>query len=81
MRRYLEIICGCLLAGIGALIAAVTEWTVNALFGSTMVAVRFSRFEVSVNNVWIVAVPVLVFAVALMLVGGSMALESHERDG
>ena len=80
MKRYFEIIIGFLVASFGLVIAAAAVWTVNALFGGTMSAVCLARFELTVNNAWFVVSPILVFAVALMLVGGSMALESNEED-
>ncbi len=81
MRRYLEILLGCSIAGLGVLISAACVTTINALFDGTMSAGRIGRFEITVNNALPVAVFTLGFGLALIYVGAAMALENQKDDG
>jgi hypothetical protein len=81
MRRYFEIVAGCFIAGIGVTITVVCVDMINALFGGTMLAARMGAFEITVNNALIPAVFVLGFGLALIFVGGGMALEADKPEG
>jgi hypothetical protein len=81
MKRYFKIVSGCAIACVGGIIAAMCVSTLNALFGGSMSAARFLRFEVTVNNAWLFALPIIGFALALIYVGASMALDWDGKDG
>ena len=70
-----------MIGGAGFAVVGACVSMINDLFGGTIWAYRLGIFELNVNNAHTVGVFILGFGLALIFVGGGMALEDRKSDG